>query len=29
VVVPAMQAGVEGGFASAPEETTFEIHSEG
>ena len=29
VVVAAMQAGVEGGFASAPEETAFEIHSEG
>ena len=29
VIIPAMQAGVEGGFASAPEETAFEIHSEG
>ncbi len=29
VIVPAMEAGVEGGFTSAPEETAFEIHSEG
>jgi hypothetical protein len=27
ILMPAMQAGIDGGFANPPEETTFEVHN--
>jgi hypothetical protein len=27
-LMPRMQAGIDGGFAGPPQETTFEVHSE-
>jgi hypothetical protein len=28
VLMPRMEAGIDGGFAGAPEETTFEVHNQ-
>ncbi len=28
ILMPRMQAGVEGGFAAPPQETTFEVHNQ-
>jgi hypothetical protein len=28
VLMPRMEAGIEGGFAGAPQETTFEVHNQ-